>query len=68
MVDDIIAFRNNKDNDLNSDLWYKDALGTDEEIIKGSLITIRAHILRYSPQHKGQGGKGAEGSGQKGSG
>lgn len=42
MVDEIIAYRNNEDNDLISDLWYKDALGTDEEIIKPALITIRS--------------------------
>jgi general secretion pathway protein K len=42
MVDEIIAYRDNKDNDLANPNWYKVALGTDEEIIKPALISIRS--------------------------
>ena len=42
MVDEIIKYRENEDNDLNNILWYKDALGTTEDIIPTSLLTIKS--------------------------
>lgn len=42
MVDDIIKYRDDKDNDLSSPFWYKKAIGTNEDIIDPSLITIKS--------------------------
>ncbi|NLD36354.1 MAG: type II secretion system minor pseudopilin GspK [Desulfatiglans sp.] len=42
MVDEIITYRNNEDNDLTNPNWYKEALGADEDIIKPALITIKS--------------------------
>jgi general secretion pathway protein K len=42
MVDEIISYRADNENDLTSDLWYRDALGTDDEIIKPALITTKS--------------------------
>jgi len=42
MVDEILQYRENEENDLGTVLWYKEALGTDEEIIKPSLLTIKS--------------------------
>jgi general secretion pathway protein K len=42
MVDDIVTYREDEDNDLKNTLWYKDAIGTDVDIIDPSLITIKS--------------------------
>jgi general secretion pathway protein K len=42
MVDEILAYRADEDNDLTNVLWYKEALGPDEEIIKPALITVKS--------------------------
>ena len=42
MVDEILQYREDEKNDLNNVLWYKDALGTSEDIIKPSLLTIKS--------------------------
>jgi len=42
MVDEILAYREDEDNDLTVVLWYKDALGTSEDIIQPSLLTIKS--------------------------
>ncbi len=46
MVDEILAYRNDKDNDLNNVNWYKDALGTNEDIMKSSLLTINSSYFQ----------------------
>ncbi len=42
MVDEILAYRADMDNDLGKVLWYKDTLGTGEDIINPSLLTIKS--------------------------
>ncbi len=42
MVDDIIDFRSDEENDLSSASWYKDAIGTDDNIINTSLLTVKS--------------------------
>ncbi len=45
MADEIIAYRKDEDNDLTNPLWYKDALGTNEEIIKPAFISIKSSFF-----------------------
>lgn len=45
MVDDIISYREEEDNDLSAPLWYKDAIGTNENVIDSSLITIKSECF-----------------------
>jgi len=42
MVDEILEYRGNEDNDLGTALWYKEALGTNEDIIKPSILTFKS--------------------------
>jgi general secretion pathway protein K len=42
MVDEILAYREDKNNDLSKVNWYKDALGTNENIIEPSLLAINS--------------------------
>lgn len=42
MVDEILQYRENEDNDLESPKWYQLALGTSEDIIKESLLTTKS--------------------------
>jgi general secretion pathway protein K len=42
MAEEIIAYRADDNNDLTNPLWYKKALGIDNEIIKPALITIKS--------------------------
>ncbi len=48
MVEEIIAYREDEDNDLNSADWYKNALGTNEDIIHNSLITTRSSFFEIT--------------------
>jgi general secretion pathway protein K len=45
MVEEIIAYRQDEENDLNSPDWYKDALGTNEDIIHNGLITTKSNFF-----------------------
>lgn len=42
MINEIIQYREDGDNDLSGIGWYKDALGTDEDIISPSLLTTKS--------------------------
>ncbi|MBN2418073.1 MAG: general secretion pathway protein GspK, partial [Deltaproteobacteria bacterium] len=42
MIDEILQFREDEDNDLSNVLWYKVALETGEEIIPPSLLTVKS--------------------------
>ncbi len=42
MADEILKYREDEDNDLSTVLWYKDALGTSEDVIKPSLLTVKS--------------------------
>ena len=42
MIDEIIKYRANEDNNLGNALWYKEALGTNEDIIPASLLTTKS--------------------------
>lgn len=46
MVDEIIRYREDEDNDLSSIQWYKDAVGTNNDIIKPSLLTINSSYFQ----------------------
>ena len=48
MVEEIISYRLDEDNDLNSSTWYKDALGTNEDIIDPGLITTRSRYFEIT--------------------
>jgi general secretion pathway protein K len=48
MVEEIIAYRQDEDNDLNSPNWYKNALGTNEDIIHNGLITTRTDFFEIT--------------------
>lgn len=48
MVNDIISYREEDENDLNMPLWYKDALGTNEDIIDPSLIRINGDCFEIN--------------------
>ena len=48
MIDEIMQYRNDEDNDLSNALWYKDALGTNEEIIKPSLLTVKSSYFEIN--------------------
>ncbi len=48
MVNDIISYREDYDNDLEDPLWYKDAVGTNENIIDSSVITIKSDVFAIS--------------------
>jgi len=48
MVEEIIAYRHDEDNDLNSADWYKNALGTNEDIIHNGLITTRTNYFEIT--------------------
>lgn len=41
MIDEIQQYREDEDNNLGTALWYKVALGTGEDVIKPSLLTIK---------------------------
>lgn len=45
MVDDIIIYREDSENDLGSPFWYKDAVGTNEDLIDPSLIRINGDFF-----------------------
>jgi general secretion pathway protein K len=45
MVNEMIAYREDEENDLNSPEWYKTALGTNEPIIDPDLITIKSEYF-----------------------
>ncbi len=42
MVDEIVEYRQDMDNDLNNPQWYKNAIGTDVDIIDPALITVKS--------------------------
>jgi type II secretory pathway component PulK len=42
MADEIISYRSDEDSDLTDALWYKKALGIDNDIIKPALIAIKS--------------------------
>jgi len=42
MIDEILQYREDGDNNLGTALWYKNALGTGEDVIKPSLLTIKS--------------------------
>jgi len=42
MIDEIMQYRSDEENDLSNVLWYKIALGTNENIIKQSLLTVKS--------------------------
>ncbi|MGD9158758.1 MAG: type II secretion system minor pseudopilin GspK [Desulfobacteraceae bacterium] len=42
MIDEILQYREDEDNDLGTVLWYKEALGTSEDIINSSLLTVKS--------------------------
>jgi general secretion pathway protein K len=48
MVEEIIAYRQDEDNDLNSVNWYKNALGTNEDIIHNGLITTMSSFFEIT--------------------
>jgi len=45
MVNEMVAYRDDEKNDLNSPEWYKIALGTNEPIIEPDLITIKSEYF-----------------------
>ena len=45
MVNEMVAYREDEENDLNSPEWYKTALGTNEPIIDPDLITIKSEYF-----------------------
>ncbi len=45
MVDEMVDYREDEDNDLNSIEWYKTALGTNETIIDPDLITTKSEYF-----------------------
>ena len=42
MVDDIIDYRSDEENELNSVAWYKIAIGTSDNYINESLLTVKS--------------------------
>lgn len=62
MVEEIISYRLDEDNELNSPTWYKDALGTNEDIIDSSLITTKSSYFEITSRaFKDQIGRGIRG-------
>ena len=45
MVDSIISYREDSENDLSTPFWYKDAIGTNEDMIDPSLIGINGDFF-----------------------
>lgn len=45
MVDDILDYRMDEDNDLGDTLWFKDALGTEENVIDPLIITVKSSFF-----------------------
>jgi general secretion pathway protein K len=45
MVNEMVSYREDEENDLNSAEWYKTALGTNETIIDPDLITIKSEYF-----------------------
>lgn len=50
MVDDIVTYREDEDNDLINAQWYKEAIGTNEDIIDPSLITTKSSYFEILSQ------------------
>lgn len=42
MADEILEYRADEENSLGTPLWYKAALGTGEDVIKPSLLTVKS--------------------------
>lgn len=45
LVDEIVAYRQDEDNDLSNPTWYKSALGTNENIIDPDMITTKSSFF-----------------------
>ncbi|MFC1838700.1 type II secretion system minor pseudopilin GspK [Thermodesulfobacteriota bacterium] len=45
MIDNIISYREDSENDLSEPFWYKDAIGTNEDMIDPSLIGINGDFF-----------------------
>ncbi|MBN1626032.1 MAG: general secretion pathway protein GspK, partial [Deltaproteobacteria bacterium] len=45
MVNEMVAYREDEENDLDSPEWYKTALGTNEPIIDPDLITVKSEYF-----------------------
>ena len=45
LVDEIIEYRENDDNDLSEPNWYKKALSTNEDIFDPNLITTKSSLF-----------------------
>jgi general secretion pathway protein K len=48
MIEEMVEYRNNDENDLNKSDWYKSALGTSEDYIDSTLITTKSSYFEIT--------------------